>query len=120
MAMYVTCPNCGSNLDPGEKCDCQSIDKELLEQVYHFADGEPSIYEIEAAYHPAKRKLDDLIKRFGDDNGQRLQPRYLAQLICEQMRSERAAAMFGIMSELQKEKQPAPKFHNALTAIPNC
>lgn len=20
---YDTCPNCGSNLDPGEKCDCQ-------------------------------------------------------------------------------------------------
>lgn len=23
MAMYHTCPNCGSNLDPGEKCGCQ-------------------------------------------------------------------------------------------------
>lgn len=20
--MYWTCPNCGANLDPGEKCDC--------------------------------------------------------------------------------------------------
>lgn len=20
---YRTCPHCGSNLDPGEKCDCQ-------------------------------------------------------------------------------------------------
>lgn len=24
MAYYNTCPNCGSNLDPGEKCDCGS------------------------------------------------------------------------------------------------
>lgn len=24
MAYYNTCPNCGSNLDPGETCDCQS------------------------------------------------------------------------------------------------
>lgn len=23
MAYYITCPNCGSNLDPGEKCDCE-------------------------------------------------------------------------------------------------
>lgn len=23
MAYYNVCPNCGSNLDPGEKCDCQ-------------------------------------------------------------------------------------------------
>lgn len=23
MAYYITCPNCGSNLDPGERCDCQ-------------------------------------------------------------------------------------------------
>lgn len=22
MSYYVTCPNCGANLDPGEKCDC--------------------------------------------------------------------------------------------------
>lgn len=24
MPYYITCPHCGSNLDPGEKCDCQS------------------------------------------------------------------------------------------------
>ena len=23
MAYYRTCPLCGGNLDPGEKCDCQ-------------------------------------------------------------------------------------------------
>lgn len=23
MAFYITCPNCGSNLDPGERCDCE-------------------------------------------------------------------------------------------------
>lgn len=23
MAMYNTCPVCGANLDPGEKCDCE-------------------------------------------------------------------------------------------------
>lgn len=23
MSYYRTCPNCGANLDPGERCDCQ-------------------------------------------------------------------------------------------------
>lgn len=30
MAYYNTCPNCGSNLDPGEKCDCE--DEKAREQ----------------------------------------------------------------------------------------
>lgn len=25
MAYYNVCPHCGCNLDPGEKCDCESI-----------------------------------------------------------------------------------------------
>lgn len=25
MAYYNTCPNCGSNLDPGERCECEKI-----------------------------------------------------------------------------------------------
>ena len=27
---YHTCPHCGSNLDPGEKCDCQTYGKGAL------------------------------------------------------------------------------------------
>ena len=26
MEYYRTCPICGANLDPGEKCDCQEPD----------------------------------------------------------------------------------------------
>lgn len=29
---YHTCPNCGANLDPGEKCDCQNEKKKLEER----------------------------------------------------------------------------------------
>lgn len=25
MPYYHVCPDCGANLDPGEKCDCQKI-----------------------------------------------------------------------------------------------
>lgn len=29
MAFYKKCPNCGANLDPGEKCDCISSNDSL-------------------------------------------------------------------------------------------
>lgn len=36
MAYYNTCPLCGCNLDPGEKCDCEDCedDKKELEEFY--------------------------------------------------------------------------------------
>ena len=36
MAYYNTCPNCGSNLDPGEQCDCQGIaDRAQIGHNFH-------------------------------------------------------------------------------------
>ena len=32
MAFYKTCPLCGSNLDPGEKCDCEQEEKGTRER----------------------------------------------------------------------------------------
>ena len=31
MAYYKTCDKCGSNLDPGEKCDCEMEEKKQEE-----------------------------------------------------------------------------------------
>ena len=28
MAFFRTCPRCGANLDPGERCDCGRTEKE--------------------------------------------------------------------------------------------
>lgn len=28
---YWTCPLCGANLDPGERCDCEEEEKEVKE-----------------------------------------------------------------------------------------
>lgn len=28
MSYYRVCPNCGANLDPGERCDCQDEEKQ--------------------------------------------------------------------------------------------
>lgn len=35
MAYYITCPNCGANLDPGEPCDCQEEGKRRAEFYKH-------------------------------------------------------------------------------------
>lgn len=42
MAYYTTCPHCGANLDPGERCDCQ--DKK-----------EPSLRKKNKKEHPLYR-----------------------------------------------------------------
>lgn len=34
MPFYNTCPKCGANLDPGEKCDCESKEKEKREFLF--------------------------------------------------------------------------------------
>lgn len=39
MAIYRTCPDCGSNLDPGERCDCQQ-EKRRAEERHEEKGGE--------------------------------------------------------------------------------
>ena len=29
---YVTCPRCGANLDPGERCDCRRVQIERFKR----------------------------------------------------------------------------------------
>lgn len=33
MAYYDTCPYCGANLDPGEKCDCRKENGDGVENI---------------------------------------------------------------------------------------
>lgn len=33
MAYYRTCPHCGANLDPGERCDCMDARRERAAQM---------------------------------------------------------------------------------------
>lgn len=41
MAYFKTCPLCGANLDPGEECDCDSVDS--VEVKIKKAPAEPVI-----------------------------------------------------------------------------
>lgn len=61
----------------------------LQQQAEHYLGTaiEPSEWG-EAKAH-AERKLKDIIERFGDEDGARREPWYLAQLIAETVRSDR-------------------------------
>ena len=79
------------------------ISKELIAEVNDISSCQPTIFEIEAAYDSAVNKRDDLIKRFGTDEGKRLKTRYLAHLIVEQIRTDRFSA-YCLMAYEQKER----------------
>lgn len=106
MGMFHECPYCNASLDPGERCDCQEYSNPTLqEKTTNTQNSEggtanlfslvcmyvntPTFAEITKAIVPAKEKLKRIIKREGDDNGARLEPSYLAQLIAENIRSSR-------------------------------
>ena len=41
MSYYITCPNCGAHLDPGEHCECESWSdtrKEILKTNIELPD----------------------------------------------------------------------------------
>lgn len=65
--------------------DCKSLQR-LVEKYVGFKFDE---YEAELAEHKAIDKLNYIINRFGDANGERTQDYYLAQLIAEQIKQSR-------------------------------
>ena len=56
--------------------------------------------EIELCLPQAVRKLDLIIKREGDGNGERLKPYYLAKLLCEVISLKRFSREINSASEL--------------------
>lgn len=93
MSMFHTCPNCGANLDPGEKCDCRT-QKAPLEPLTEFLEKElgyvPSDEEINSVFAAAYIKRERIIAREGDANGERLKLYYLASLIAEKIIENKA------------------------------
>lgn len=39
MSIYRTCPHCGANLDPGERCDCGRKEKSAVRRESKPADN---------------------------------------------------------------------------------
>lgn len=46
MAYYNVCPDCGCNLDPGEKCDCKKEGEQQREFFSKHLDIEPESGQI--------------------------------------------------------------------------
>lgn len=86
MAMYVTCPYCGDNLDPGEQCSCR--DKESSEEdtgnpfrIYDFEDEEAwlkgrinGIGGSDASAVIGKNPYKTNIELFEEKTGRRIAP----------------------------------------------
>lgn len=59
MSFYNTCPHCGANLDPGERCDCEEIqienERAIVKMIaigkngqYEFSFKEEEVFEERA------------------------------------------------------------------------
>lgn len=67
-----------------------------------------TLAELSDALPLALRKLDLIIKREGDADGKRVEPKYLAMLIAETLRSQK----------FQRETWEKEKKHEAEAAVP--
>ncbi len=53
---YITCPSCGANLDPGERCDCAgAIMERMLDKIELIQDKSEYIPEVERETDKYKR-----------------------------------------------------------------
>jgi len=98
---------------------------ELWLQAEQSLGAEIAPLEWHKARASAQRKLDDLIKRFGDDGGTMREPWYLAQLIAEAVRSDRLSRYCHRLMELREEQgtkkdSPCPKTQGRPSFQPYC
>lgn len=60
--------------------------EEIRDEASEYLGRELTDAEFAEAYPMAKRKLDAIVQREGDANGERLKPCYIGQLIAEHIR----------------------------------
>ncbi len=55
---YRTCPFCGANLDPGERCDCQEEKRPIMREPQQTAREKVahSVYQRRAHVHAGQRR----------------------------------------------------------------
>lgn len=85
-------------------------------------------FEWDSARASAEQKLDRIIERYGDENGARREPWYLAQLIAEAVRGSRFAKITRELTELYlsaeetgvKKVRPTSENVNRTSIDPYC
>jgi hypothetical protein len=50
MAYFNVCPDCGCNLDPGEKCDCKNEARRQQEFFSKYLKAEPKVGQLAFAF----------------------------------------------------------------------
>lgn len=56
MAYYNVCPECGSNLDPGERCDCEMEKMTVrheMQNLIKYGEGGQLRFELQEVYESA-------------------------------------------------------------------
>ncbi|MCD7891566.1 MAG: hypothetical protein LUG26_07475 [Ruminococcus sp.] len=61
MPYYNVCPDCGSNLDPGEKCDCERKKQERKIE-FDFAGGDTNGRRTKATGRKLSRHGDKAVR----------------------------------------------------------
>lgn len=77
--------------------------QELLEMAESYLGSVIFPTEYKEAEQYAQRKLDRIISREGDGNGERRKPYYIAQLIAETVRSNRFSDFTHTLCNLTRE-----------------
>lgn len=56
--LYRTCPFCGANLDPGERCDCQKKEPPTVQKTQQTAQEEItcSLFQYRTPAHAGPRR----------------------------------------------------------------
>lgn len=81
--MYVTCPQCGANLDPGEKCDCTKSTAAKVIRNAAFSDA----YQQEYTRTFSRMKRENLPTCIADDIAERAATKRAANVAGATVRS---------------------------------
>lgn len=73
--------------------------------------------EIVTALPLAMDKLERIIAREGDDDGERLKPYYIAQLVAEQIRSDRAEVHFATTNKKSADATAPNALQSTITIL---
>lgn len=88
----------------------------LIERVERQL-GYVSGREILTALPLAMSKLERIVAREGDDDGERLKPYYIAQLVAEQIRSDRAEVHFATTNKKSADATAPSALQSTITIL---
>ena len=95
----------------------------MQQQAERYLGAEIEPQEWHRACKSAERKLQNILKNYGDSGGQRREPRYMAQLIAEAVRGDRLRQLTAQLADSYeilgtKKDSPCPKTQGRPSTTP--